>query len=144
MKNERRNQDESQKRHSIFVLARFGWIVGCGPSGPKLYKFKGRVTHNGKPVKYLYITFTPDDEGTKASAVGSSDKDGYFEMMIASTPGVFPGMHKISCHDPLIDLGSKTSTEPEYLACIQKYSPTKSTLTINIEKNVSDYELKLD
>jgi hypothetical protein len=109
-----------------------------------LYKFKGKVTHNGKPVKYLFITFTPDDENTKASAVGASDKDGNFEMMIASTSGVFPGMHKVSCHDPLIELGSKTSTEPEYLACIEKYSSKNSTLTIDVTKNVSNYELKLD
>ncbi len=119
-------------------------VAGCGPSGPKLYKFKGKVTHNGKPVKYLYITFTPDDENTKASAVGAADKEGNFELMIASTPGVFPGLHKISCHDPLIELGSKTSTEPEYLACIQKYSQKNSTLTIDIDKNHSNYELKLD
>ena len=135
------------KRRSIVYCLLLSCVlatVGCGPSGPKLYKFKGRVTHNGKPVKYLYITFTPDDMNTKTSAVGASDKEGYFELMIASTPGVFPGPHKISCHDPLLDLGSKTSTEPEYLACIQKYSPSKSTLVMNIEKNVSDYELKLD
>ena len=119
-------------------------VVGCGPSGPKLYQIKGTVTREGRPVKYLYITFSPDDDGTKAVSVGASDKDGRFEMMIASTPGVYPGPHKIFCHDPLIDLGSKTSTEPDYLACIKEYSPANSPLTINVEKNISNYELKLD
>ena len=119
-------------------------VVGCGSSGPKLYQIKGTVTREGKPVKYLYITFSPDDDGTKAVSVGASDKEGRFEMMIASTPGVYPGQHKIFCHDPLIDLGSKTSTEPDYLACIKEYSPTKSPLTINVEKDIYNYELKLD
>jgi hypothetical protein len=119
-------------------------ISGCGSSGPKLYKIKGTVTREGKPVKFLYITFSPDDGGTKAVSVGASDDQGRFEMMIASTPGVYPGPHKIFCHDPLLDLGSKTSTEPDYLACIKEYSPEKSPLTINVDKNISNYELKLD
>lgn len=55
-----------------------------------------RVTHNGKPVKYLYITFTPDDLATKAEAVGAADKDGYFELKVSSTSGAFPGSHTIS------------------------------------------------
>ncbi len=119
-------------------------LVGCGPSGPKLYQIKGTVTREGRPVKYLYITFQPDDGGSKAVSVGASDKDGNFEMKIASTPGVYPGQHKIYCHDPLLDLGAKTSTEPDYLACIKEYSPDKSPLTINVEKNIYNYELKLD
>ena len=119
-------------------------IVGCGPSGPKLYQIKGTVTREGKPVKYLYITFSPDDEGTKAVSVGASDEKGHFEMKIASTPGVYPGPHKIFCHDPLLDMGSKTSTEPDYLACIKEYAPGKSPLTINVDKNLSNYELKMD
>jgi hypothetical protein len=119
-------------------------IVGCGPSGPKLYQVKGTVTREGRPVKLLYITFIPDDDGTRAVSVGASDANGHFEMKIASTPGVFPGPHKIFCHDPLLDMGAKTSTEPDYLACIKEYAPGKSPLTINVEKNLTNYELKMD
>ena len=129
--------------HGMLVLCMLA-IVGCGTSGPKLYQIKGTVTREGKPVKYLYITFIPDDDGTKAVSVGASDKEGHFEMKIASTPGVFPGPHKIFCHDPLLDMGSKTSTEPDYLACIKEYAPGKSPLTINVEKNNYNYELKMD
>lgn len=118
--------------------------MGCGESGPKLYRIKGTVTHNGKPVKLLLLTFTPDDEMTKAPAMGATDDNGRFEMKIGSTPGVFPGKHTISCHDPLIDMGSKTSTEPDYLAVIAKYAPGKSTMIINVEENNDNLELKMD
>ena len=119
-------------------------MTGCGSSGPKLYKIKGQVTHNGKPVKYLYISFVPDDESTAATSTGTTDKDGNFEMMIGATPGVFPGPHTITAHDPLIALGQKSSTEPDYLAVIAKYAPGKSPLKLTIEKNDTNMQLKLD
>ncbi len=117
---------------------------GCGSGGPKLYSIKGQVTHNGKPVKYLMLSFIPDDENTKATSTGSTDEEGRFEMMIGSTPGVFPGPHTITASDPLIVVGSKSSTEPEYLAVIAKYAPGKSPLKMNIEKSDSNLQLKLD
>jgi len=118
--------------------------VGCGPSGPQLYQVKGRVTHNGKPVKYIYLTFIPDDETTKAISTSSSDENGNFEMKIGSTPGVYPGEVTIAAHDPLIAIGSKTSTEPDYLEVCKKYAPGKSALKMKIEKNETNLELKLD
>lgn len=119
-------------------------MVGCGPSGPKLYQIKGKVTHNGKPVKYVYISFIPDDENTKAISNAATDENGNFEMKIGDTPGVFPGPHTITAHDPLIAVGSKTSTEPDYLAVCAKYAPGKSPLKFTVEKSDSNMELKLD
>lgn len=128
----------------VFPLLILLLIAGCGAQGPKLYKIKGHVTHNGKPVKYLMLSFIPDDENTKATATGSTNDEGYFEMMIGSTPGVFPGEHTITAIDPLIAVGAKSSTEPEYLAVIDKYAPGKSPLKMKIEKNESNLQLKLD
>ncbi len=119
-------------------------MTGCGESGPKLYKIKGKLTYNGKPVPYVLLTFTPDDEKTKAPATSGTDKDGRFEMKIGSEPGVFPGMHKITCMDPQSIMGGKSSTEPDYIAVITKYAPGKSSMTINIEKNESNLELDLN
>jgi hypothetical protein len=118
--------------------------AGCGGSGPKLYKVKGVATHNGKPVKYLYITFTPDDLQTKALSTGACDEEGRFEMKIGSIAGVYPGKVTVSAHDPLIDMGSKTSEEPDYLAVIKKYAPGKSPMTMEIDKNMPNLELKFD
>jgi hypothetical protein len=119
-------------------------FAGCSPSGPKLYKIKGQVTHQGKPVKYVYISFVPDDPNTMATATGSADENGYFELMIGSTPGVYPGGHTVTAQDPLIAVGATTSKEPDFLAVIAKYGPGKSTMKFNVEKNESNLELKMD
>ncbi len=118
--------------------------AGCGDSGPKLYKIKGTLMYKGKPVPYVLLQFTPDDEKTKAAASSGTDEKGRFEMKIGSEPGVFPGPHKISCMDPQSIMGGKSSTDPDYLEVIKKFAPGKSTLTINVEKNESNLELKLD
>ncbi len=46
--------------------------------------------------------------------------------------------------DPQSIMGGKSSTDPDYLEVIKKFAPGKSTLTINVEKNESNLELKLD
>lgn len=120
------------------------FLVGCGDSGPKLYKIKGTLTYKGKPVPYVLLTFTPDDEKTKAPATSGTDKNGKFEMKIGSEPGVFPGPHKVTCMDPQSIMGGKSSTDPDYIAVTTKYAPGKSILTFNVEKNESSLELKLD
>lgn len=119
-------------------------LMGCGPSGPKLHKIKGQVTHHGKPVKYVYISFVPDDPNTMATATGSADENGFFELMIGSTPGVYPGGHTVTAQDPLIAVGATTSKEPDFLAVTSKYGPGKSTMKFNVEKNEYNLELKLD
>jgi hypothetical protein len=95
-------------------------------------------------VAYLYITFAPDDLQTKAMSTGATDKNGHFEMKIGSTPGVYPGQHTITAHDPLVDMGSKSSTEPDYLEVCKKYAPGKSPMKITIDKSNSNMELNFD
>ncbi len=119
--------------------------VGCGQPGPKLYTIKGTVKHKGKPVEGLLIQFTPTDQGTKAEAMGGTDKNGRFEMKIGDLYGVYPGEHTVTASDPLVSMGvGKTSTAPEYLAVIQKYSVGKSPIKMDIKKNESNLELNLD
>ncbi len=119
-------------------------VIGCGDSGPKLYTIKGTLTYKGKPVPYVLLTFTPDDQNTKSPATSGTDQDGRFEMKIGSQPGVFPGPHKITCMDPQSIMGAKSSTDPDYIAVTTKYAPGKSVMTINIEKNESNLKLELD
>lgn len=119
-------------------------FCGCGDSGPKLYTVKGVAKRNGKPVAFLYISFLPDNEQTKAASTGASDENGRFEMRIGGTPGVYPGEVTVTAHDPLIEMGSKSSTDPDYLEVIKKYAPGKSTMKLTIDKNMSDLQLNLD
>jgi hypothetical protein len=130
----------------LSVILCFGLLAfcGCGDSGPKLYKVKGVAKRNGKPVAYLYISFIPDNEQTKAASTGATDKDGRFEMHIGGTPGVYPGEVTITAHDPLIEMGSKSSTDPDYLEVIKKYAPGKSTMKLQIDKSQSDLQLNFD
>lgn len=136
----------NSSRITFVVLTLFTCLlfVGCGPSGPKLYTISGVAQRNGKPVKYLYITFTPDDLNTKATSTAATDENGKFEMKIGSTPGVYPGEHTITAHDPLVDMGSKTSTEPDYLEVCKKYAPGKSKMKMTIDKSDSNLVLNFD
>lgn len=128
---------------SLLCLGTFVFC-GCGDSGPKLHTVKGVAKRNGKPVAYLYISFLPDNEQTKAASTGATDEKGRFEMKIGGTPGVYPGEVTITAHDPLIDMGSKSSTDPDYLAVIKQYGPGKSTMKMTIDKNHSDLQLNFD
>jgi hypothetical protein len=126
---------------AIVVIILFG---GCGKSGPELYRIRGVVTHQGKPVPKLYLVFRPDDLTKYAEAVAVSDANGRFEMMIGSTVGVFPGPHTVIAEDPLAVQGAKTSDDPAYSAVCKKYSADASPLKLTIDKNESNLELKLD
>ena len=129
----------------VWVLLIIGsCFTGCTNSGPDLYTFSGKVTHQGKPVEKLFIKFTPDDLNTKSESVAISDEHGNFNMLISDTSGVFPGSHTVSCQDPLKLMGGKTSDDPGYLACIKKYAPGKSEMKVEVSKNTSGYELKFD
>jgi hypothetical protein len=127
----------------VMVFGLFSTIMGCGPSGPKLYSIKGTATRNGKPLEKLYISFVPDDQNTKASATGVTDANGKFELEIGSTKGVYPGMHTVLVADPLAAVGGKSSDNPEYTAATKKFG-MNSPLKLDIQKNESNLELKLD
>ena len=119
-------------------------LIGCGKDGPEMYRVRGTLTHQGKPVPKIYLVFKPDDLTKYAESVAVTDAEGRFDMMIGSTPGVFPGPHTIIAEDPLAADGAKTSEEPDYLAVIAKYGPEVSTYRMTIEKDLSNLELKLD
>jgi len=119
-------------------------LGGCSKSGPDLYRIRGVVTHQGKPVPKVYLVFRPDDLAKYAEAVAVTDANGRFDMMIGSTMGVFPGPHTVIAEDPLAVQGAKTSDDPAYMAVCKKYSASASSLKITIDKNESNLELKLD
>ncbi len=118
--------------------------AGCNQAGATLYKVKGTVTHQGKPVPELYLVFRPDDLTTKAEAVAITDENGKFELIVGPDPGCFPGKHKVIAEDPRAAQGGKTTDDPGYQAVCAKYGPDASTYEIDVNKNMYDLEVKLD
>ena len=122
----------------------FATVLGCGDSGPKLYSLKGVVTHNGKPVANLYLTFLPTDPAAQAPASSSTDASGRFELKVGAKGGVYPGKYIVTCSDPAAMMGGKSSDDPDYAVVVKKYAQGKSTYTMEVDKNNSNLELKLD
>lgn len=127
---------------AVVVCVWMSGVTGCAESGPKLHKFKGTATHNGKPLAKLYVSFVPDDQMTKAAATAVTDENGKFELKLGSTSGCYPGQHTIVVADPLAAVGGKSSDDPDYIAVTKKYG-YKSELKINIDKDESDFKLEL-
>lgn len=116
--------------------------VGCGP--PDYYKCSGVVTHDGRPVPFLQITFKPDILDSTRPPMAIADKDGKFEMKCGREIGVPPGTYTVLIEDPAAADGGKTSTEADYLYVVDRYSPQKSSLKYESDAHRADYELKLD
>ncbi len=88
----------------LSLLSLVALCVGCGDSGPKLYKVKGTLTYKGKPVPYVLLTFTPDDEKTKAPAMSGTDEKGRIEMKIGPSQVCFRAPQNY-LHGPTVDHG---------------------------------------
>ena len=69
---------------------------GCS-SEPKLSHISGKVSFKGKPVPAGYVTFTPDvGKGTNGQVVGFQIKDGNYDSIRNTPPGIAPGSYKLS------------------------------------------------
>jgi hypothetical protein len=66
--------------------------TGCGQTNP----VKGRVLLDGQPVAGATVTFLPDADGQGRPASGTTDSDGYFQLMTyRSGDGAPPGTYRI-------------------------------------------------
>lgn len=120
-------------------------VSGCGGDDSGLYQVQGQLTHQGEPIPDMKIFFVPEDTGKNPESYATTDAEGRFEMKVVKTPGVAPGKHTIYVQDPLAVQGGKSSTEKAYLAVLRKYgSEESSPMTITVEEDLWDYELKLD
>ena len=118
------------------------YFAGCGGDGLK--QIKGTVTHKGKPVANLYLTFMPGDPKTQPASSSSTDKNGKFELKVGSAGGVVPGKYTVTCSDPAAGMGGKSSDDPDYAVVCKKYAQGTSTYTIEVKESNSNLELKLD
>lgn len=118
------------------------FFAGCG--GEDLRQIKGTVTHNGKPVADLYLTFMPEDPKTQPASSSTTDKNGKYELKIGSAGGVVPGKYTVTCSDPAAMMGGKSSDDPNYAIVCKKYAQGTSKYVIDVQKSNSNLELKLD
>ncbi len=109
---------------------------------------KGVLTYQGHPLPQIFIRFEPDDLTKKSTSMAITDKDGRFEMMIGSTPGVFRGQVKVFCDDPVAAVGSKSKVpadvEAAYRQFCAKYGGGKAAMELTIDKPQSNLALKLE
>jgi hypothetical protein len=122
-------------------------VFACCFSGcdaPMYYKCEGVVTHDGKPVADLQITFLPVIVDSVRSPVGLSDPEGKFEMTTARFRGVPKGEYKVFVEDPVAADGRHTSKEAGYLYVTSQYGELTSDVKYVANKHRTDFELKLD
>lgn len=117
-------------------------LVGCGP--PDYYRVNGTVTKDGSPVPYLQITFQPIPLDRCRPPMTIANEEGFFEMKCGRNYGVPPGTYTVHIEDPAEADGGKTSTEPDYLYVVDRYSPVKSDLLYESDAHRTGWELKLD
>src|SRR5262245_32799719 len=70
------------------------FLLGCGPSGPKLHEISGQVTYAGRPVKAGIIRFEPAGETMDPrTAPETFIRDGRYEL--PREKGVAGGSYKV-------------------------------------------------
>jgi len=110
-----------------------------------MHEVSGTLTHNGKPIPEMEVVFLPDDTGAHRESMGITDDQGKFVLMCSSVEGVAPGGHTVFVRDPAAVHGEKTCTDADYVAVLEKYGDeTTSPMKITVDKDLTDYELKLD
>ncbi|MCA9193050.1 MAG: hypothetical protein KDB03_14850 [Planctomycetales bacterium] len=130
------------RRIGLVIAALIASFAGCGP--PEYCRVSGIVTHNGKPVPFLQIRLAPVILDSGRPPLAMSDKDGKFEMTTGRTVGVKNGEYTVHIEDPVAVDGAKTSTDPDYLYCVDKYSPKNSALKLTIDHHLDNFELVLE
>ena len=127
------------------------FMVGCGPSGPRVVPVSGQVTYKGKPVTRITLGFTPEG-GSGRPSTGETDAQGKFELVYEGTrKGAEVGKHSVSFNYQASDPGEemeilegKKKRPPEIEALFKKYGPNQPPLIIEIKEPTKGLELKID
>jgi hypothetical protein len=69
---------------------------GCGGS-EKVVSVSGKVTHNGKPVPGLVVSFVPEAQTVTGVSTGQTDDDGNYTLTVVKSrrSGAVVGNHKV-------------------------------------------------
>lgn len=141
----------SLSRLAFVALVTMTSFSACKEAGPRVVPVSGRVTHLGKPVPDLIISFVPESGGRPSNA--RLGQDGRFTLAYSlEGEGAEVGKHTVSVSyvpkDPgeemaLIE-GSKAFPK-ELTAILEKYGdPQSSPFKTEITEATTDLEIKLD
>mgnify|MGYP001579663285 CR=1 FL=1 len=125
-------------------------LAGCGPSGPRVVRVNGTLTHKGKPVQSALLNFLPD-KGRQSWAI--TDANGRFKINYDEhQDGAVVGNHRV-----WIEYRANTDAEKEaalegrpaplaqeMTAFFEKYSHANSKLDVKIDSGTSELKLDLD
>ena len=123
-------------------LCLFSVLVGC--KKPDYYTCIGTITHDGRPVPGLQITFAPVMIDSVRSPMGLTDAEGKFEMTTTRFRGVPPGKFKVFVEDPRAADGRKSRIDDDYLYVISRYCELNSDVIYVSDRHRDNFELKLD
>lgn len=123
--------------YTLFLLASFLLLIGCGDRGPKLEPVTGKVTLDGKEISSLTnfkdgsVTFIPEKG---RPSYGIIQPDGTFVMKTDNKPGVPAGSYKVTARLVSTEITpSKFNDAPPVMLSAPKYSnETTSGMTQNI------------
>jgi hypothetical protein len=81
---------------TLFLLLCAVAGAGCG-GGEKVVSVSGKVTHNGKPVPGLVVSFVPQNATETGVSTGKTNEDGEYKLTVAKTgrSGAVVGTHKV-------------------------------------------------
>src|SRR5262245_27284029 len=123
-------------------------LPGCGPSGPKLYPVRGKVTlKDGSAVKYGHIILHADatkGNTTKEISQGTI-RNGEYTIMTGAREGAPPGAYRVS-----IEAADEVDENNPYFTkwfADEKYvNPDTSKLSMEVveKPDPSQYDFKLD
>src|SRR6516165_10077980 len=126
---------------------------GCGGS-EKVVSVTGTVTHNGKPVEGIIVSFVPQAQTKTGPSTGETDEKGKYQLTVASTgsSGAVVGNHKVWVSLPReppepVDkeerarlrrqkqkVAPAAEKQPADIAAIlKKYSLAKTPLTVEVK-----------
>jgi hypothetical protein len=80
----------------LLLTACFLGTLGCGGS-EKIVSVAGTVTHDGKPVEGIIVSFVPQTQTKTGVSTGETDEKGNYELTVADSGsnGAVVGTHKV-------------------------------------------------
>ena len=130
----------------LFIASVITGLPGCD-SGPKLVSVTGTVTHNGKPLPDLTLTFMPE---TGRPSMAKTDRNGKYELLYTfDRKGVVPGRYKAIVQTTPANSDDRSQVEAGRLsgdakAINDKYGDRNATPLVFEIKQAQVLDLKLD
>jgi hypothetical protein len=130
-------------------------LSGSGCGGEKVVSVTGTVTHKGRPVAGMIVSFVPQKETDSGVSTGTTDENGRYKLTVFKTGqrGAVAGTHKVWVSLPrqpeVVEKakrkrGIPTPEVPAETAEILKKYGTLEITPLKVEVSGDPIDLKLD